>query len=208
MKYLLTITLSSLISITSFSATLPGNEGSININYPNNRYPLASKPYIELPIGDVKPAGWLKIQMERMCTGMTGHLDSIYTKVMGPRNGWLGGDGDVWERGPYWIDGLLPLAYIMNDEALIQKVKPLKSLTDISGQIQTETMNPAYNGITHKIGGPKWLCSKFCNNIIPLPTIKELSRSSLIISNTSFLNYLKVLWENGLSGLNNEEGII
>ena len=164
MKYLLTITLSSLISITSFSATLPGNEGSININYPNNRYPLASKPYIELPIGDVKPAGWLKIQMERMCTGMTGHLDSIYTKVMGPRNGWLGGDGDVWE--------------------------------------------PAYNGITHKIGGPKWLCSKFCNNIIPLPTIKELSRSSLIISNTSFLNYLKVLWENGLSGLNNEEGII
>ena len=124
MKYLLTITLSSLISITSFSATLPGNEGSININYPNNRYPLASKPYIELPIGDVKPAGWLKIQMERMCTGMTGHLDSIYTKVMGPRNGWLGGDGDVWERGPYWIDGLLPLAYIMNDEALIQKVKP------------------------------------------------------------------------------------
>ena len=54
MKYLLTITLSSLISITSFSATLSGNEGSININYPNNRYPLASKPYIELPIGDVK----------------------------------------------------------------------------------------------------------------------------------------------------------
>ena len=46
MKYLLTITLSSLISITSFSATLLGNEGSININYPNNRYPLASKPYI------------------------------------------------------------------------------------------------------------------------------------------------------------------
>ena len=44
MKYLLTITLSSLISITSFSATLSGNEGSININYPNNRYPLASKP--------------------------------------------------------------------------------------------------------------------------------------------------------------------
>lgn len=31
---------------------------------------------------------------------------------------------------------------------------------------------------------------------------------TLVISNTSFLNYLKVLWENGLSGLNNEEGII
>ena len=43
---------------------------------------------------------------------------------MGKRNGWLGGDGDQWERGPYWIDGLLPLAYILEDEALIAKAKP------------------------------------------------------------------------------------
>ncbi|MCV6604462.1 MAG: glycoside hydrolase family 127 protein, partial [Porticoccaceae bacterium] len=40
------------------------------------------------------------------------------------RNGWLGGDGDGWERGPYWIDGLLPLAYILDDEPL--KVKANK----------------------------------------------------------------------------------
>lgn len=43
---------------------------------------------------------------------------------MGKRNGWLGGDGDQWERGPYWIDGLLPLAYILNDKELIEKVRP------------------------------------------------------------------------------------
>lgn len=58
-------------------------------------------------------------QLVRMKNGMTGNLDQVYEKVMGPRNGWLGGDGDVWERGPYWIDGLLPLAYILNDQALI-----------------------------------------------------------------------------------------
>jgi DUF1680 family protein len=43
---------------------------------------------------------------------------------MNQRNGWLGGDGDQWERGPYWIDGLLPLAYILHDKELIAKVKP------------------------------------------------------------------------------------
>lgn len=92
--------------------------------YLNNREPLVKKPFIELPIGAVRPDGWLKDQLFRMKNGMTGHLDSLYSEVMGPRNGWLGGDGDVWERGPYWIDGLLPLAYILDDKALKDKVQP------------------------------------------------------------------------------------
>ncbi|MDL2221656.1 glycoside hydrolase family 127 protein [Parabacteroides sp. OttesenSCG-928-N08] len=107
------------------SAVTPKDEATVmGGHYRNNRYPLITKPYMELPIGAVKPDGWLKEQMCRMATGMTGHLDEIYEAVMGPRNGWLGGDGDVWERGPYWIDGLLPLAYILENKALIEKVQP------------------------------------------------------------------------------------
>ena len=102
----------------------PASDISIKGNYINNRYPLITKPYIEMPIGAIKPKGWMEEQMKRMVSGMTGHMDTIYETVMGPRNGWLGGDGDVWERGPYWIDGLLPLAYILNDKALIEKVQP------------------------------------------------------------------------------------
>jgi len=93
-------------------------------NYQNNRSPLIEKPYMELPIGSIKPQGWLAEQLKRQAAGMTGHMDHIYEKVMGPRNGWLGGDGDVWERGPYWIDGLLPLAYILNDKELKAKAQP------------------------------------------------------------------------------------
>lgn len=93
-------------------------------DYRNNRAPLVSRPFMELPLGAISPEGWLKDQLERQKNGMTGHLDEIYEKVMGKRNGWLGGDGDVWERGPYWIDGLLPLAYILKDQQLIEKVQP------------------------------------------------------------------------------------
>lgn len=100
------------------------NERAYFHNYQNNRHPLIEKPYVELPIGCIKPKGWLNEQLERMCTGITGKLDSIYPQVVGPRNGWLGGDGDVWERGPYWIDGLLPLAYIMDNKKLFDKVHP------------------------------------------------------------------------------------
>ena len=92
--------------------------------YPANRAPLQETPYIELPVGAIKAGGWLREMLERQAEGATGHMDELYPQVMGSRNGWLGGDGDQWERGPYWIDGLLPLAYILDDEKLKEKVRP------------------------------------------------------------------------------------
>ncbi len=86
-----------------------------------NRSPLNAKPYAELPLGTIKPQGWLRDELKRMATGMTGHLDQWYPEVCGPRNAWLGGDGDTWERGPYWIDGLYPLARLLDDEKLMAK---------------------------------------------------------------------------------------
>ena len=87
------------------------------------RAPLCPKQFIPLPLGSIRAEGWLKEQLIRQKNGLTGHLDEIYESVMGDRNGWLGGDGDQWERGPYWIDGLLPLAYILDDDALKQKAQ-------------------------------------------------------------------------------------
>lgn len=89
-----------------------------------NRAPLHKRAYAELPLGSIRAEGWLYEMLDRQRKGMTGRLDELYPQVMGSRNGWLGGDGDVWERGPYWIDGLLPLAYILDDEALKKKVQP------------------------------------------------------------------------------------
>lgn len=80
--------------------------------------------YQLLPIGEVEPQGWLRQLMERQRDGLTGKMDAVYPQVMGERNGWLGGDGDQWERGPYWIDGLLTMAYTLHDKALQKKVQP------------------------------------------------------------------------------------
>lgn len=86
-----------------------------------NREPLEPVRYAQLPIGAIKAEAWLAEQLERQADGLTGHLDEVYPQVMGPSNAWLGGDGDAWERGPYWIDGLLPLAYLLDNEALKAK---------------------------------------------------------------------------------------
>lgn len=115
----------SLIYLTTSMIEAPYKDTeAIHTNYLQNRSPLIPKPYLELPIGAIRPEGWLKKQLLQMKNGMTGQLDSLYSKVVGPRNGWLGGNGDVWERGPYWLDGLVPLAYILDDEELKAKVQP------------------------------------------------------------------------------------
>ena len=77
--------------------------------------------YKTLPLGAVKPQGWLLHQLQIMRNGTSGHLDEVYGKVKND-NGWLGGKGDGWEETPYWLDGAVPLAYLLNDAALKNKV--------------------------------------------------------------------------------------
>ena len=91
--------------------------------YISNRKPLVDQPYIALPLGAIKAAGMLLKMLELQRDGLTGHLDSIYEVVCGDNNGWLGGTGDGWERGPYWVDGLVPLAYILDDTKLKAKAQ-------------------------------------------------------------------------------------
>lgn len=98
-------------------------DASDGAHYPFPRDPLANVPFTKLPVGSVEPKGWLRTQLERMATGMAGHLHEIYPNV-GESNAWRGGNGDVWERGPYWLDGVVPLAYILDDDRLIEAVTP------------------------------------------------------------------------------------
>ena len=115
-----------LLTGVALCYTLSATEPQKNVadNCMNNRYPLVRKPLMELPLGSIKPQGWLKEMLIRQKSGASGRMDELYPLVMGKRNGWLGGDGDQWERGPYWIDGLLPLAYILDDKELKDKVQP------------------------------------------------------------------------------------
>jgi len=81
-----------------------------------------TKPlYTEIPLGSIHPQGWLKDQLEIMRDGTTGHLDEVYAKLKND-NGWLGGKGDGWEETPYWLDGAVPLAWLLDDATLKAKV--------------------------------------------------------------------------------------
>ena len=77
--------------------------------------------YTDVPLGTIRAQGWLHDQLETMRDGTTGHLDEVYAKIKN-NNGWLGGQGDGWEETPYWLDGAVPLAYLLDDAGLKTKV--------------------------------------------------------------------------------------
>ncbi|HYW48900.1 MAG TPA: beta-L-arabinofuranosidase domain-containing protein [Bryobacteraceae bacterium] len=109
-----------LLAVVAGVVTAAGSRAAEPVK---NRPPLAPGSFYPLPLTSVKPQGWLREQLRIQAEGITGHLDEFWPDV-GPNSAWLGGAGEGWERGPYYLDGLLPLAYLLEDEKLIAKVKP------------------------------------------------------------------------------------
>ena len=70
---------------------------------------------------ELKPAGWLKRQLEIQAKGLSGNLHKVWPDIRD--SAWIGGDREGWERVPYWLDGLIPLAYLLEDQELIQTAK-------------------------------------------------------------------------------------
>lgn len=88
-----------------------------------NRSPLVATPFSTLPLGSVRPLGWLLTQCQMQRDGLTGNAETVYADDLGTNSGWLGGTGDNWERSPYYYKGLIALAYTMNDAGLKLKAQ-------------------------------------------------------------------------------------
>jgi uncharacterized protein len=73
-----------------------------------------------LPVGAVRPSGWLLRQMRLQADGLSGHLDQFWPDVS--ESQWFGGAAEGWERAPYWLDGAIPLAWLLDDAALKARI--------------------------------------------------------------------------------------
>ncbi len=70
---------------------------------------------------EISPEGWLKRQLIIQSEGLSGNLHKMWPDIRDSR--WIGGNREGWERVPYWLDGFIPLAYLLKDEEMIQAVK-------------------------------------------------------------------------------------
>ncbi len=70
---------------------------------------------------EIKPEGWLRRQLEIQAEGLSGNLHKIWPDIRD--SAWIGGKREGWERVPYWLDGFVPLAYLLENEEMIQTAK-------------------------------------------------------------------------------------
>src|SRR3989442_15631003 len=108
-----------------------------------NRSPLEPNHFYLLPLTSVTPRGWLLHQLQVQASGLSGHLDEFWPDL-GPNSGWLGGTGESWERGPFFLDGLVPLAYLLGDERLKAKAQRFVDWT-LKSQTADGMFGPASN---------------------------------------------------------------
>ncbi|MBE6541965.1 MAG: hypothetical protein E7672_05915 [Ruminococcaceae bacterium] len=88
---------------------------------------------------ELKPQGWIKRQLEIQAESLSGNLDKIWSHIYG--NAWTvykNSDqvrdlqsNPAWldERVLYWLDGFIPLAYLLENEEMIARAQ--KYIEDI-----------------------------------------------------------------------------
>ena len=94
--------------------------------YVGNREPLEPSPFMKLPIGAIKPQGWLLKQLQLEADGFPGHLDELSGFLKKDGNAWLSPKGEghsPWEELPYWLKGFGDLGYVLGDKRIIDEAK-------------------------------------------------------------------------------------
>ncbi len=125
-----------------------------NSNYLSNRAPLINTPFVALPMGAVQANGWLLTQLQLQKSGLTGAAEELYKDDLAVGGtAWLEGGGKSdWERGPYYVKGLVSLAYVLNDADL-----KLKAQKYIDWVINSQQTNGSFGPTSNSEWWPRML---------------------------------------------------
>lgn len=104
---------------------VPPTKGK-NDFYVGNRVPLLPSPLIKLPIGSIRPEGWVRHQLELMADGFTGRLPELSQWCKFEGSAWASAKGEGqfgWEEMPYWLKGFADLGYVLQNERIVKESK-------------------------------------------------------------------------------------
>jgi uncharacterized protein len=114
----------------SLPASAPAGAASPpRAHYANNRAPLQASKYVRLPLGAVRPSGWLRDQLIVQTNGLTSHIGELWNVL--EDSGWKGDTGKnvapeccTPRFVPRWLEGLTVLAGVLDDHRLRSLADP------------------------------------------------------------------------------------
>ena len=82
------------------------------MHYVVNRLPLEQTRFVHLPLGATRPEGWLRHQLLIQADGLSGYVYSVF-------------DAPTWADRSNYEEGIVALAYVLNDQRLEQIAKAI-----------------------------------------------------------------------------------
>jgi hypothetical protein len=169
------------------AASVKVPDAGVNSFYITNQAPLLPQHLVKLPVGSIKPGGWLLKNLELQREGLTGHLSEISAWLTKKNNAWLNKDGTGdwgWEEMPYWLKGYANMGYVLNDKKMIDE-----AMVWINGTLNSQRDNGDFGPfVIRKTMGKRDLWAQMLMLFV-LQSYYEYSHDSRVI--THMTNYFK-----------------
>ena len=85
-----------------------------------NRAPLTPNTLSPLPLGSIRPEGWLLEQISAQARGITKQFADVCPEI-GPDGAWLKAEDGELARVPYYLEGIIALGWTLGDEGMQQE---------------------------------------------------------------------------------------
>lgn len=103
---------------------------------------IEPRTFEPLRLGEITPRGWLERQLRIQADGLTGRIEQLRQPFLDSR--WRGGTHGGHEQEPYYLDGLVPLSFLLEDDELIEHARQWID-TIIDGQDEYGWLGPVVN---------------------------------------------------------------
>ncbi len=104
---------------------------------------MNNRIFTKLQLREIRPDGFMRRVLELQARGLTGNIRFLWEDLSG-KSAWLGGTGEAWERGPYYLDGLIPLVALLGDPVLENEARHWVDCI-VASQDPSGFFGPAWN---------------------------------------------------------------
>ena len=142
---------------------------------------LEPRVYEPLPLGSIAPTGWLLTQLQLQAEGLSGHLATFWPDIA--KSVWIGGGGDggLNERTPYWLNGIVPLAYLLRsaNASVTGAVSGIWKAPTANSRVHKNTTlikDPPSSCAVHTVVGVSPLAGGGGGRVLPMTSVDLLSQ--------------------------------